>query len=100
MQALMTVFDYMADRKRKRKTYLLDPLVIEGIAQMARLDGRSENQFVERLFYRITREAGVIDPDEELLGESRGGLRKPSQPESTAEPELTEENELTKDGNI
>jgi len=68
-------FDYMTDRKRKRKTYLLDPLVVSAIAKLARLDGRSENKFVERLFFKVCQESGVLDPSDELLGESRGGLK-------------------------
>jgi hypothetical protein len=76
MQALQRAIAYMAEeRKRKRKTYLLDSLVMEGIKELARRDGRSENQFVERLMFKACQDAGVIDKSEELLGETRGGGR-------------------------
>ena len=76
MQALANAIGFMAEeRKRKRKTYLLDPLVLEKISELARQDGRSENQFVERLLFKTCKDAGLIPDSEELLGETRGGGR-------------------------
>ena len=78
MQALANAICLMSgerERKRKRKTYLLDPLVIEKIGELARQDGRSENQFVERLLFQACKNANLIPATEELLGETRGGSR-------------------------
>ena len=76
MQNLASAISFMAGkRKRKQKTYLLDTLVLETIGQLARLDGRSENQCVERILFQACKNAGLIPPEEEMLGETRGGKR-------------------------
>ena len=49
--------------------------MLETIGQLARRDGRSENQCVERILFKACQDAGLIPPEEEMLGETRGGKR-------------------------
>ena len=81
MQMLIHAVTVMTERKRKRRTLLLDSLVLEALKRLARSEGRSENQYVELLLFKIAKERGLIPPDTELLGETRGGERSPQNEE-------------------
>jgi hypothetical protein len=63
-------------RKRKPVSYRLDELVIEALAKLAREENSSVNRYIESHFFRVAKEAGVIPPDTELLGETRGGRKE------------------------
>lgn len=81
MQMLIHAVTVMTERKRKRRTLLLDSLVLEALKRLARSEGRSENQYVELLLFKIAKERGLITPDTEPLGETRGGERSPQSDE-------------------
>lgn len=68
------IFDEM--RKRKNATYRLDSLIIEKIAEHAKRNGVSANSWLEHYLFNSLKSMGIIDPDENPLGETRGGDRK------------------------
>lgn len=71
----MTAFiDFMV-RKRKPVAYRIDELVIELLSKLAKEENSSVNRYIEKHFFQLGKERGLISQDEELLGETRGGDR-------------------------
>ncbi|MBE9038606.1 hypothetical protein [aff. Roholtiella sp. LEGE 12411] len=71
MQALLI---FMArTRKRKPVSYRIDELVVETLAKLAREQNTSVNRYLETHFFKIGKERGLISPEIELIGETRGG---------------------------
>lgn len=66
----------MAARKRKPVAYRLDELVIEVLAKLAKEENSSINRYIEKHFFYVGKERGFINPNEEMLGETRGGGTK------------------------
>ena len=63
-------------RKRKQVAYRIDSIILELLAKLAREQNTSVNRYLESHFLKIGIERGLIPPDTELLGETRGGDRK------------------------
>lgn len=63
---------YMA-RKRKPVAYRLDELVLDVLSKLAREENSSVNRYIEKHFFIVGKERGLIPDNEELLGETRGG---------------------------
>jgi hypothetical protein len=62
--------------RRKPVAYRIDELVLEVLAKLAREENSSVNRYIEKHFFVVGKERGLIDKDEELLGETRGGGTK------------------------
>jgi len=72
MQALV----YILMRKRKTVTITIDPLVWDAIEKAAKNQGTSASRWFENFAFDSLKTMGLISPDEERLGEIRGGDRK------------------------
>ncbi|WP_414589116.1 hypothetical protein [Scytonema sp. PCC 10023] len=66
----------LMSRKRKPVAYRIDSVILELLAKLAREQNTSVNRFLESHFLKIGIERGLISPDTELLGETRGGDRR------------------------
>jgi hypothetical protein len=62
-------------RKRKPVAYRIDSVILDLLAKLAREQNTSVNRYLESHFLKIGIERGLISPDTELLGETRGGDR-------------------------
>ena len=71
---MLTLIDLMT-RKRKPVAYRLDELVIEVLAKLAKKENSSINRYIEKHFFQIGIDEGLISENEELIGETRGGDR-------------------------
>lgn len=60
-------------RSRKIKGYRLDEAVIDGLNVLAKRRNISVNRLVEILLMEKLKAEGIIDPNLEPLGETRGG---------------------------
>ena len=61
---------------RARKNFLLDDRVIGALDSAAKKAGcKSANAFVEQLLFNALKMSGTLGPDEQPLGEGRGGRR-------------------------
>ncbi|BAZ71386.1 hypothetical protein NIES4106_61830 (plasmid) [Fischerella sp. NIES-4106] len=65
-------------RKRKPVAYRIDELVVEALAKLAKEENLSINRYIEKHFFHIAKQKGLIPRDSELLGETRGGDRTKS----------------------
>ncbi|MUG91495.1 hypothetical protein F7734_02915 [Scytonema sp. UIC 10036] len=63
-------------RKRKNATYRLDSLIIEKITEHATKNNMSANSWLEDYLFNSLKAMGIIDANEQPLGETRGGDRK------------------------
>lgn len=63
-------------RRRKPVAYRIDELVLEVLAKLAKEENSSVNRYIEKHFFTVGKERGLIDQNEELLGETRGGGAK------------------------
>ena len=60
---------------RKNRTFRIDERLIDGLAQVARLNNMSANKYIENLLLKVCKEEGVLPADALPLGETRGGDR-------------------------
>jgi hypothetical protein len=60
---------------RKPVSYRFDERVIEAIKELADRTGVTPNEYLESHLFQHAKIQGVIPPDEEPLGETRGGKR-------------------------
>lgn len=60
---------------RKVVSYRIDERVLEAIAEFAKRSGMEPQRYLEKYFLDKGREHGLISPDAEPLGETRGGKR-------------------------
>jgi hypothetical protein len=51
---------------RKNRTFRLDERVIDLIADFAKSDGRSTNQWLERLIWEMGKQTGKLSQDDDL----------------------------------
>jgi len=77
---------------RKNAGYRLDERCIDALRELAKRTGKSVNEYLEDMIFQHGKINGVIPPEEEPLGETRGGKRHSggepkSQPDSPAKPE-------------
>jgi hypothetical protein len=63
-------------RERKPVSYRIDSTILEVLNKLAREQNTSVNRFIESHFLKIAIERGMLPDDTELLGETRGGVRK------------------------
>lgn len=70
------LLDVMAERKRKAVSYRIDDLVIEAVQKAADNQGISANRWLELYLFDSLKTMGLISPNEEKVGENRGGDRK------------------------
>lgn len=73
------------ERQRKNRTFKIDELVIEGLNKFAKTQNMSANKTLETYLFNFLQEQGLIDKDEELLGETRGGDQKSDKAKEKAE---------------
>lgn len=69
----MQVLLLFMPRKRKPVSFRIDELVVETLTKLAREENISVNRYLETHFFRIGKERGLIPPDTQLIGETRGG---------------------------
>ena len=62
---------------RKKISFRIDEVLIDGMREEARDAGDSANRWLEKLLYRTLKECGRLDPNYRYLGETRGGNRTP-----------------------
>jgi hypothetical protein len=72
----MYLLDLEEMRKRKNATYRLDSLIIEKISEHAKKNDISANSWLEDYLFNSLKTMGIIDSNEQPLGETRGGDRK------------------------
>jgi hypothetical protein len=72
-------------RKRKPVAYRIDSVILDLLAKLAREQNTSVNRYLESHFLKIGIERGLISPDTELLGETRGGDRSKTDKEDENE---------------
>lgn len=60
---------------RKPASFRIDERVLEVIATLAARSGLEPQRYLENYFFARGKELGLIPPDAELLGETRGGKR-------------------------
>lgn len=60
---------------RKPASFRIDERVLEVIATLATRSGMEPQRFLEAYFFARGKEMGLIPPDAQLLGETRGGKR-------------------------
>lgn len=63
-------------RKRKPVAYRIDSVILELLAKLAKEQNTSVNRYIEYHFLKYGIERGLIAPETELLGETRGGDQK------------------------
>jgi hypothetical protein len=63
-------------RERKPVSYRIDSTILEVLNKLAREQNTSVNRFIESHFLKIAIERGMLPDNTELLGETRGGVRK------------------------
>jgi hypothetical protein len=66
---------YTAEMPRKDKGFRLDTRIIEALAKVKDLTGKSSNAYVEELLMMNLKSLGIIPVDAEPLPEARGGKR-------------------------
>ncbi|MCY6491925.1 hypothetical protein [Leptolyngbya sp. GGD] len=72
----MITFQTATTVPRKNAGYRLDERCIEAIKELANRTGKSINEYLEDLIFQHGKINGVIPPEAEPLGETRGGTRK------------------------
>ncbi|MEP0917006.1 hypothetical protein NC981_09255 [Leptolyngbya sp. DQ-M1] len=60
---------------RKLASYRIDERVLAVISTLAERAGLEPQRYLESYFFAKGKELGLIAPDEQLLGETRGGKR-------------------------
>lgn len=60
---------------RKLASYRIDERVLAVIGTLAERAGLEPQRYLETYFFTKGKELGLIEPDEQLLGETRGGKR-------------------------
>jgi hypothetical protein len=73
---MICLLPVMTERKRKAVSYRIDEIVIKAIQKAADNQGISANRWVELYLFDSLKTMGLIDQNEEKLGENRGGDRK------------------------
>lgn len=73
---MVAVFDIEMVRARKTRTFRLDEIVIDGLNELARRKNSSANRLLENTLFELLKTEGIIEPDAEPLGETRGGDQK------------------------
>ena len=68
---------------RKDKGFRLDTRIIEALAKIKNLTGKSANAYVEELLLLNLKSLGLVSASEEPLPETRGGKRLGSGKKST-----------------
>ncbi|BAZ71315.1 XRE family transcriptional regulator (plasmid) [Fischerella sp. NIES-4106] len=63
-------------RNRKVRVFRLDEIVIDGLNELARRKNSSANRLLENTLFELLKTEGIIEPDAEPLGETRGGDQK------------------------
>lgn len=85
---------YASEMPRKDKGFRLDTRIIEALAKVKDLTGKSSNAYVEELLMMNLKSLGVIPVDAEPLTELRGGARpgagKPKQSNSLEQEPIAE----------
>ncbi|MBN8563447.1 MAG: hypothetical protein J0L70_23195 [Leptolyngbya sp. UWPOB_LEPTO1] len=71
----MNTFQTPTTVPRKNAGYRLDERCIDAIKELANRTGKSINEYLEDLIFQHGKINGVIPPDAEPLGETRGGKR-------------------------
>jgi hypothetical protein len=71
----MTACQTPIEMPRKNAGYRLDERCINALRELAKRTGKSVNEYLEDLLFQHGKINGVIAPDEEPLGETRGGKR-------------------------
>lgn len=72
----MTVLTLMTQRKRKPVAYRIDTLILEALEMLAKEANMSANRYLETLIYETAIKKGLLPPDTQMLGETRGGGAK------------------------
>lgn len=67
---------YQTPMPRKNAGYRLDERCIDALRELAKLTGKSVNEYLEELVFQHGKINGVIPPEEQPLGETRGGKRQ------------------------
>jgi hypothetical protein len=75
---------------RKDKGFRLDTRIVDALAQVKELTGKTANAYVEEILMLNLKSLGIIPKDVEPLSEARGGKRegtgrKPSKVEDSLE---------------
>lgn len=73
---MVAVLDIEMDRSRKTRTFRLDEIVIDGLNELAKRRNSSANRLLENSLFELLKSEGIIAPDTEPLGETRGGDQK------------------------
>jgi hypothetical protein len=77
---------------RKNAGYRLDERCIDALRELAKRTGKSVNEYLEELLFQHGKIQGVIAPDEQPLGETRGGKRQGAgKPRKETSDESTDE---------
>jgi predicted DNA-binding protein len=71
---------------RKDKGFRLDTRIIEALAQVKKLTGKTANAYVEEMLLANLKSLGLIPMDEEPLPETRGGSNKKATDKPKASP--------------
>jgi hypothetical protein len=78
-----------AEMPRKDKGFRLDTRIIDALAQVKELTGKTANAYVEEILLMNLKSLGIIPKDVEPLPEARGGKRsgagKPKKTETDPE---------------
>jgi len=69
------VTTFQTPMPRKNAGYRLDERCIDALRELAKRTGKSVNEYLEDLVFQHGKVNGVIAPEEEPLGETRGGKR-------------------------
>ncbi|KAB8316167.1 hypothetical protein SD81_028245 [Tolypothrix campylonemoides VB511288] len=64
------------DRVRKTRAFRLDEAILDGLAELAKRKNSSANRLLENMLFEALKSEGVISPELEPLGETRGGDQK------------------------
>ena len=79
-----------ASMPRKDKGFRLDTRIIDALASVKALTGKSSNSYVEELLLMNLKSLGIIPVDAEPLPDNRGGKRpgagKPKRSDIVADP--------------
>lgn len=59
-------------RKRKPVAYRIDELMLQALESLAKESNMSSNRYLETLIYETAIKKGILPPDTEMLGETRG----------------------------
>ena len=86
---------YTAEMPRKDKGFRLDIRIVEALAKVKDLTGKSSNAYVEELLMMNLKSLGIIPVDAEPLPEARGGKR-----EGAGKPRRSKDDAIDETGDV